>query len=301
MVLSLPRRLAVLIFAIAALVPCGRVFAQSDIENAISFYGEENIDGYIQPLADLWGADINAGFFHSAAVPAEGFHISLDIIGAGAIVGDDDKMYTAQLPLGFEEETAEMPTILGPEAQLVTDGSGAQYKGSNGMVDAGLFGYGIGQITIGAVKGTEAFFRFLATPELGDGKMPETKLFGGGIRHSISQYMPEAPLAISVGGAYNVMTVGDIMDITGVIVGAQGSKTWDTFTAYGGLAWEQSTLNLEYTSTGVDPGPVAVELDGRSNFRFTAGGLLKFGIFKIFADANVGSVVSFSGGIGFGN
>jgi hypothetical protein len=291
MALSFPRRLGMFIAA----------YAQSDLENAIRFYGEENIGGYIQPLADLYGADINAGFFHSAAIPAEGFHFSIDFIGAGAIVSDDDKTYSAKLPLGFEQETAEMPTILGPQAQLITDVSGAQFKGSNGVVDAGLFGYGIGQITVGSVMGTEAFFRFLATPELGNGKMPATKLFGGGLRHSVSQYMPEPPLELSVGGAYNVMTIGDIMDITGIIVGAQGSKTWDTFTAYGGAAWEKSTLKLDYTSTGAEPGPVSVELDGRSNFRFTAGGLLKFGVFKIFADANVGSVVSFSGGIGFGN
>jgi hypothetical protein len=293
--------LAVLIVLIVAMIPCGRALAQSDVENAITYYGADNIGGYIQPLADLYGADINTGFFRSAAIPKEGFQISFDVYGTGALVSDQDKTFMAKLPTGFAAESAEMPTILGPRATLITDVSGAQYKASDGMVDASLFSYGMGQVTVGSVMGTQAFFRFIATPPLDNEKFPKTTMFGGGIQHSISQYFGDLPLDIAVGGAYDVMSIGDIMDITGVIVGAQGSKTWDTFSLYGGAAWEKSTLKLDYTSTGTDPGPVAIELDGRSSFRVTAGGLLKLGVFRVFADANVGSVVNFSGGIGFGN
>jgi hypothetical protein len=286
---------------LVALIAPSAAVAQSDVENAIKFYGEGNIRGFIQPLADLYGADINSGFFHSAAVPAEGFHFNIDFVGAGSIVSDEEKMFTANLPAGFTETTTEQPTILGPRATLVTDPSGAQYKGSDGMVDASLFSYGVGQVTLGAVQGTEAFLRFLASPELGSGKFPKTTLFGGGIRHSVSQYLADPPLDVSVGVMYNAMSIGDIMDITGVVVGAQGSKSWDAFTLYGGAGWEQSKLKLDYTSTGADPGPVSIELDGKSSFRVTAGGMLKLGVFKLFADANVGSVTNFSGGFGFGN
>ncbi len=290
-----------IVATLVALLACTQAPAQSDVENAITYYGEDNIRGFIQPLADLYGADINSGFFHSAYIPAEGFHFNIDFVGAGSMVSDEDKLFSAKLPAGFTESTADQPTILGPRATLVTDVSGAQYKGSDGMIDASLFSYGVGQITLGAVQGTEAFFRFLASPELGSGKFPKTTLFGGGIRHSVSQYLAEPPLDIAVGVSYNTMAIGDIMDITGIVVGAQGSKTWDTFTFYGGAGWEKSTLKLEYTSTGNTPGPVSIELDGKNTFRVTAGGLLKLGVFKLFADANIGSVMIFSGGIGFGN
>ncbi len=296
------RRLpALIVVTLVALFGFTRASAQTDIENAITYYGDDNIGGFMQPLADLLGADINSGFFHSAAIPAAGFHFSLDLIGMGALVSDDDKFFTAELPSGFAETHADQPTIVGPEAPLITDVSGAQYKGSNGMVDASLFSYGVGQITLGSVMGTEAFFRFIATPELGDGKFPKTSLFGVGVRHNISQYLVEPPLDIAVSFAYNTLSAGEIMDIQGILVGAQGSKTWDTFTFYGGAAWEQSTMKLDYVSVGDDPGPVNIELDGRSSFRVTAGGLLQFGFFRLFADVNVGSVTNFSGGIGFGN
>ncbi|HLF14288.1 MAG TPA: DUF6588 family protein [Bacteroidota bacterium] len=300
--ISLARPIPALIAAaFIALLACAQAPAQSDVENAITYYGEDNIRGFIQPLADLYGADINSGFYHSAAIPAEGFHFNIDFTGAGSIVSDDDKIFSAKLPAGFTETNSDQPTILGPRASLFTDGSGAQYKGSDGMIDASLFSYGVGQVTFGTVQGTEAFIRFLASPELGSGKFPKTTLFGGGIRHSISQYLVEPPLDIAVGIMYNTMAIGDIMDITGIVVGAQGSKTWDTFTFYGGAGWEKSTLKLDYTSAGATPAPVNIELDGKNTFRVTAGGLLKFGVFKLFADANIGSVVNFSGGIGFGN
>jgi hypothetical protein len=127
---------AVVTLALAMTVP---VSAQSDVENAIIYFGEENVRGYIQPLADLYGAEINSGFFHSAAIPAEGFHFNIDFIGVGSAVKDEDKTYSAALPAGFADATAEQPTILGPRATLVTDISGLQYKGSDGMVDASLF------------------------------------------------------------------------------------------------------------------------------------------------------------------
>jgi hypothetical protein len=289
---------AVVTLALAMTVP---VSAQSDVENAIIYFGEENVRGYIQPLADLYGAEINSGFFHSAAIPAEGFHFNIDFIGVGSAVKDEDKTYSAALPAGFADATAEQPTILGPRATLVTDISGLQYKGSDGMVDASLFPYAVGQVTIGAVMGTEAFVRFTSSPELSSGKFPKTTLLGGGIRHSISQYLVNAPLDIAIGIAYNKLSIGDIMDVDGLIVGAQGSGTWDVFTLYGGAGWETSTLKLEYTSSGAVPEQVSIELDGKNSFRVTAGGMLKLGVFKVFADANIGSVMNFSAGIGFGN
>lgn len=295
---------AALIVTAAALLMLWSVpicFAQSDLENAITYYGEENVRGYIQPLADFYGANINTGFFRTAKIPREGFHLSVDIIGMGAPVKEAQKTYMVTLPPGFTQRTAEQPTIVGPKATTVYDPGGLQYKGSDGMIDASLFAYGVGQVTVGSLMGTEAFFRILTTPELSSGVFPTTTLIGGGVRHSVSQYLVNLPVELAVGFSYNRMSIGDVLDVEGMIAGAQGSMTWDMFTLYGGAAWEKSTLKLEYTSTGSLPEEVSMELDGDNTFRFTAGGLLDLGGFRIFADANVGSITNFSGGIGFGN
>jgi hypothetical protein len=274
--------------------------AQTDMETAVRYFGTDNIAGYVGPAASLYGADINAGMYRDADIPSEGFFLDFDIIGMGATVSEDYKSFAAKLPSGFAEETAIQPTILGGEAALVTDVSGMQYKSSGGIVDASLFSHGVAQLTVGSLKGTEAIVRFIATPELGDGGFPSTSLFGFGLRHSISQYMTAADIGIAAGGWYHTMSFGDISDITSFSFGAQGSKTWNIFTLYGGLAWEQTTMDLSYVTSGENPEQVDIEIDGDNTFRFTVGGKVQLGIFRVFADSNFGSVTHFSGGLGLG-
>jgi hypothetical protein len=288
-----------LTFSFSLFVSSG--YGQTDLENALKQYDAQTVKGYIQPLASLYGANISTGTYRTASIPIAGFHISVDLIGMGSLVKDDYKTYTVTLPQGFTQRTSVQPTILGPRATLVTDPSGFQYKGSDGMIDASLFSHGVAQITVGSLQGTEGYFRFLATPSLSSNKFPKTTLYGGGARHSITQYFPNAPLDIAVGFSYNAMSMGDLIDIKSTMIGVQGSKTWDVFTLYGGTGWEQSTLKLNYTTSGAEGTPVNVELNGDNTFRVTAGGLVKLGFFKIFADANIGSLVVFTGGIGFGN
>lgn len=272
---------------------------QTDLEIALQQYDAEGVTGFIGPMAHLYGADINSGMFHSADIPMAGFHFELDFIGMGSLVKDDYKNYVATLPQGFQQPTAVQPTIFGGVAPLISDPSGLQYKGSNGVIDASLFSHGVAHLSFGSVNGTDGFVRFLASPELGGKKFPKTSLIGGGLRHSISQYIPDIQFALAVGGGYNKLTIGDLVEIGGVSFGAQGSKTWDSFTWYGGLQWEKTTMNVKYTSSASVP--VNVDVDGDNKIRLTTGGALKLGFFRIFADANIGSVMNFSGGIGFGN
>jgi opacity protein-like surface antigen len=85
------------------------------------------------------------------------------------------------------------------------------------------------------------------------------------------------------------------------MLGAQASKEFGVLTVYGGLGYQSSTLTLKYDSTVPSaPGTVEIELDGKNNVAFTVGAGLSFGVFKVFADINVGSVTNLSGGIGFG-
>lgn len=288
--------------AVLLVLLCGSsAFCQSDVENAVKQFDSETVKGYIQPLADLYGANISTGTFRSAAIPLEDFHIQVDFIGMGSLVKDDHKTYTVTLPASFSQRTTVQPTIMGPRATLVTDPAGFQYKGSDGMVDASLYSHGVAQLTLGSVAGTEAFFRILVTPALASDKFPKTALYGGGVRHNISQHLAELPVAIAAGLSYNHLGIGDLMDINAFMIGGQVSKSWDVFGVYGGLAWEKSTLKVKYTTSGSNGSPVEVQLDGANTVRLTAGGSVTMGFFKLFADANVASIITFSGGIGFSN
>jgi hypothetical protein len=115
--------------------------AQTELEKALKQYSAETVTGYIQPVADLFGADMHAGYYHNASIPETGFSLGFDIIVMGSVVQDAQKYYTANSPPGFAPLTFKAPTIFGGEATAVNHASiaGLQYKGSGGIVNTSIF------------------------------------------------------------------------------------------------------------------------------------------------------------------
>ncbi len=278
--------------------------AQTKLENTLKQFSGDGARGYIQPFADLFGANMNSGFYHSAAIPNSGIHISLDIVAMGSLVGDKQKSYTAKTPDGFTPSTFETATVFGGPGTLVKNSTDTifQYKGSDGIINTSIFPSAVPQLSIGYFYGTMAIVRFIKTPTLGKNQIPEVTLFGIGAQHSVSRYLRKIPIDLSAGVYYSSFKVGDIMDFTGLSIGAQASKSFAIATLYGGMAWEKTSMTLEYRTTDPLAEPlVKQDLDGENTFRFTLGAGLKFGFLSIFADANFGSITVFSAGIGFGN
>jgi hypothetical protein len=277
--------------------------AQTELEKAIQQYGKASISGYIQPVADLFGANMHAGYYHSAYIPTSGFSIGIDIIGMGALVQDGQKSYDAVAPPGFTPGTFKTATVFGGKGGTVSHATiaGLQYKGSDGIFNTSIFPLAVPQLRIGSLYGTEVVLRFIAMPAIGDNKFPVLTFWGAGVRHSISQYLPEAPLDIAASFFYTDFKLGDLIKAQGTSFGVQASKSIKILMLYGGLAWEKSTLDLSYKSTDPTASPlVDVSLNGANKFRFTVGVGVSLGILKIFADANFGTVTNYSGGIGFG-
>jgi hypothetical protein len=282
---------------------CSQAFGQSGIENTLKQFSGDDVKGYIQPFADLFGANMNAGFYHNAEIPTTGFSLSLDIVAMGSVVGDDQKSYTAHTPAGFNPGTFTTATIFGEKGTLVKNASDTslQYRGSDGIINTSLFPAAVPQLTIGSVFGTKAIIRFITTPKFGSNNdIPEVTLFAIGAQHSVSQYLPSFPVDLSGGIYYTTFKVGDIMKFSGVAIGGQVSKSFSVLRLYGGLAWEKTSMTLEYVSTAPGAPSVKQDLDGANTFRVTGGVCLHLGFFNIFADVNAGSIMNFSGGIGFG-
>ncbi len=275
--------------------------SQTAVESALAAYGEENVKGYMQPFADLFGANLNSGYYRTAAVPVAGLHFEFDIIVMGAMVGDAEKKFNATAPSGFTPATFESATIFGDEGNEVTDSpTSLTYRGADGVFNTTMMPMATPQIKVGSLYGTEFLGRFGYVPALGD-NFESTTLWAIGARHNLNQWFGTLPLDLSAAVYYSSLSTGELMKFNGLMVGAQASKEFGILTVYGGLGYQSSTLTLKYESTVPSaPGNVEIKLDGKNNFAFTAGAGLSFGIFKIFADINVGSVTNLSGGIGFG-
>jgi hypothetical protein len=277
--------------------------AQTELEKAIQQYGSATVGGYMQPVADLFGANMHAGYYHSAYIPTSGFSIGIDLIGMGALVQDGQKTYEATAPAGFSPATFKTATIFGGKGGSISHATiaGLQYKGSDGVFNTSIFPLAVPQLRIGSLYGTEVVLRFIATPSIGDNKFPVLTFWGAGVRHSISQYIPQSPVDIAASFFYSNFALGDLVKANGTSFGVQASKSIKILMLYGGLAWEKSTLDLSYKSSDPTAAPmVDVSLNGANKFRFTVGVGVSLGILKIFADANFGTVTNYSGGIGFG-
>jgi hypothetical protein len=289
-----------LFFCLCLVVPAS---SQTDLETTLKQYNSETVKGYIQPLADMFGANMQAGFYHSAAIPSSGFHFSLQIIGMGSLLDDSQREFTAPTPSGWNPASFKTATIFGGKGTEVTNAAapGLKYRGSDGIFNTKFVPLAAPQITIGSVFGTEASFRFVPIPKMSEGKFPSGSLWGVGLRHSISQYIDNSPLDIAVGGFMSSFTFGDLIDFKGYSFGVQASKEFSILILYGGVNYEKSDMNLKYTTTDPNAQPlVNINLGGANNFRATVGAGLSLWIIHLFADANFGSVTNFSAGIGFG-
>ena len=272
--------------------------ADDKLTQTLKQYAENDVKGYIQPIADLFGANMQAGWFHSAKIPETGLNFTFSLVGMGAVVGDNQKTYDANSPYGGTFQTA---TVFGGKggSSPAPAGTGlSPYYGSDGVINASLFPLASPQVRIGSLYGTEAAIRWLPTVKAGD--IGEVSFFGIGARHNVSQYLMDFPVDIAAGFAYSKFSVGDLLSFNGLSIGAQASKEFSILTLYGGLAWEKTTLNLKYTPANTQIPAVNIDLDGANKFRGTIGAALNLFVLTLFADVNLGSVTNFSGGIAFG-
>ena len=293
-----PRLLVLAAAACTVLFLASTGYAQSDLEKTLQQFAGNEVKGYIQPLGDLFGANMNAGMFHSAEIAKTGFHISFDIVAMGASVGDDQKKYMLP-PTNTNVPPFKTPTMFGGKRDSVIVGGAPYYGIADGFVNTSIFPLASPQLTIGDIYGTRAIIRLIGTPSVKG--FPSATLWGIGAQHSISQYVPAIPLDVAAHVFYSKFTFGDLINFSGLSIGAEASKSFSVLRVYGGLAWEKSTMDLKYTPSDATIPPVSISLDGANKFRATLGLGLHLGFFSIFGDANFGTITNFSAGIGFGS
>lgn len=279
-----------------------QVRAQNPLEDAIKQLTSENAKGYLQPFVTAFGANMNSGLYHSADISQLGFTLRLDLIAMGTVIGDAEKKYKATNPYdGSEVETA---TIFGEQGAIVEPIPGVQYQFQNGQVKTSFIPFFLPQLTIGDVFGTQAIIRYVPIPEVNN--VPKVTLFGIGARHCVSQYIPAVPVDLSASIFYQSLEVGNLFEAKTFSLGAQVSKSFAILTVYGGLQYESMSMDVNYTYTGNIPGitvpdaNVSLNLDGKNQFRGTAGVDISLALLHIFADINIGSATVISGGVGFG-
>ncbi|MEK7249926.1 MAG: DUF6588 family protein [Bacteroidota bacterium] len=266
------------------------------LNDFVAKYGGENGVGFMQPLADGFGANINSGLYQTAKIPLDGFHLNFSVMLMGAPVTDSRKTFTAKTEGFFApQQTADVPTIFGPtDGKTVTGNAGTAYVFPGGL-SMTTFVIAAPQITIGSLYGTEATVRFFQA-KVGD-NIGELKLWGIGARHNINQYFKKLPLDVAAGIYQQHFEIGDIVSANATLISAQGSYAISVLTLYGGPAVEISNMDVTYDGTG---GKVTLSLKSQNSVRFTVGAALTLAFFRLYADYNLASQSAFVLGFGFG-
>ncbi len=273
------------------------VFSQQD---QLSFLNESQVSNFVQPFATSLSEGLNSGSFYTASIPSF-FGFSISFRGMIIMVPSDQLTFTPTLPSGY---TADKPTA------TIWGDQGAIYSGPYGYI---TYPNGLNQTSIpfampqitASFMGTELLIRYLPKVTVNNN---DVNFFGVGLRHSISQYIPLIPVDVSVGILYNKLNYGSIISGNTFAFNGEVSESFGVLTAYGGLQYETSNFNLNYTLKG-DPNSgdptlrqsrdISASVSGKDNFRFMLGASIKLAAIVLNADYDLTSQSLFSGGISF--
>lgn len=270
-----------------------------ELERFVDRYAGDNGAGYLTPLAEVIGANLNSGFVRSARIE-EGFHVRFELLVPSSAVSDDQRTFTATTDGFFTPvQTASVPTILGSDVGTSVSGDGGTSYNFPAGFELSRLGTAIPQVTVGSVAGTEATLRWMAfnLEDLG-----EFGHVGVGVRHSVSQYFTNLPADIAVGGLYQTVSLGDIIDTKAMTFGVHASADAGVATAYGGVMYETSTMDVNYSQgAGPDALAVSLQLDGHTGIRVTGGIELDLRLLRLRGDLSLGSQTVLGLGLSLGN
>lgn len=303
----------------------------SDLRRTLDVMGKGYARGYVQPLTDAFGADMNSGFFRTAntddgLLPFLPFdlYIGVNVSGVPTSELDDTFVPPAQETLSdgtvitFNGDRA--PTVFGstetPDDATLTvrdpdDGTEDTYAVPPGLIDAPVAPLVMPQVRIGSIWGTDAQVRYFpkSTLSAGGGSYGTVGLFGAAVRHSLDQWVPALPFHLAVQGAYTQFTLEndvevnsrvesqEVVSAAGWAVNLHASRDLPVvpLTLYGGVQYER--FEMDYSYTFDPPGtaaPVGIALNqtGANTTRALAGASLTLAFIRINADYALGDATN---------
>lgn len=272
-----------------------------ELDDLISKYAGVNGPGYMQPLADAFGANLNTGLINSAGISKDQFNIRFSLELMLAPISDDAKTFMAQTEEPFfPDTTVSAPTVFGStEGSTVTGTGGTEYLFPGGL-NVAKFPFLIPQLSIGSIYGTQVIIRYIDIKI--DDSIGRVKTFGFGIRHSISQWIKkDYPFDVAAAFSRQSFDIGDLVEANATYFGLIGSYDHGIVSLYGGPGFESSSMDIAYTiEDNADTTNISYDLDGSNKARFTIGAAVDLKVLRLHIDYSLASQSTIGFGIGFG-
>ncbi len=254
-----------------------------EIEQNLSSMTQENARGYLMPLMESYSSSTLRSTYHSAEIN-KGFNIYIGMKAMMAFIPDESRSFFATTANG--ESSKKTATVVGDR------GNDTFPNGFNWHVVPVM----IPQLQIGNILGTEFSFRYLPSTKFDD-KIGDFNVIGGGITHSLSQYLPEIPVQFAIQGFFQKTKLGNIFETTGSAYNFLASSRFAGLTLYGGLGYEITDIDVQYnyyppeydpSHSTSQPGVISFTESIDDQFRATLGMSLRFIIFNLNADYSFG-------------
>lgn len=299
-------RVAVGLAGLTPLAFCVSV-ASAQIEDQLQAYTGRNAAGYLGPLVEAIGTDLNSGLFHSAKIPKDGFHASLELTAMTVFFGADSRVFRATTEGDFSPEQSTLaPTVIGPTQSVSLPGDAGTLYAFPGGFDVDNLPFAVPQLRISSWHGTEAVLRYLIF-DTGNADLGELNLYGLGARHSLSQYLGDgfpADLALAVlwqnVSLGNNQQGGHLMTSNAYSVGLQASRTFGDLTPYTGLALDWCSLDVTYEYSFFNQtDTIDLSLDSGTDIHFTFGFSYSLAFVDAFGEYNLANQNALSVGLAF--
>lgn len=258
------------------------------------------VQKYATPLATWSGTYFNSGGYYTASV-SKIFGFKLSLVGMMIFIPEEQRTFNVH-PYDGYTGSEKSATFFGEK--------GAAVLGSEGFIvyppgiNMSSVPAGIPQIAF-SFMGVEAMLRYFPKMNISD---VEVNLLGWGLKYNFSQLIPGLPLDIAAQILFNnfeaIHTNADITT-SNFAFNVHASKSFGAFSVYGGLQYETTTMDMNYTFDGLGfPGitpedRVNVSMDGENNMRLTLGIAVKVAVLVLNADYNIGSQNALVAGINF--
>lgn len=301
-----------------------------DLGGELEKVGEVYADGYVQPLTDAFGSDLNAGLFRTADVgegfiPGLPFDVYLGVSVSGALLSDENKQFAFEgeqitsggrtLNVTATSPNNQVPTVFGdtdPNGDLVFRDAETGTEVDRQSIPSALVSTSIAplivpQAGLGSIAGTDVQVRYLPKTDYQD--YGSVGLTGVALRHDLDQWVPvPLPINIAAQGSWNQILIedsggSDVLDASGWALNVQASKGIPVLplVLYGGLQYESFDVDYNYTFEGPEGGTneISVSQNATTSTRALAGVSLTLAIIRInvdYAVTNGSNVVT--GGIG---
>lgn len=261
-------------------------------------YRGENAKGYINPLVDLIGANLNTGSSEWAALDS-GFHVRLSVIGSASFPASKMKVFNATTEETFTpSSTHRVPTVIGKNEAITI-------QGVNETAYTYPTGYNLQkllmvapQISVGSILNTELTARFFAFDFEGD--LGKFQFFGAGIRHALDPYLKSLPFNLNVGYMFQNLEVGDEISLTSHLPSVWLGKAGKHFSAQAMLGYQILNGKINYTYVdGTTSEQIALNLKNDVPYMAEISLGVKLGVLIIHAAANYSGPVTGAAGITF--